>query len=170
MLAFYTRGKPTLTFSCPSKTPADYWGKSSGETELLFFKGELLHGCMDKAQYGKFGLVHAVQVHPSFLVCLLPFFLPVCLSVHPSMRLSCLSGRSVCLVGLSGWLAGCLYVCLSVCACFVRLPFYCDLLMLTQHLALQQLIKSCAVFATQDTAPHLAALDILAALGGLVRY
>ena len=66
VLAFYTRGKPPLTFSCPGKTPADYWGKSSGETELLFFKGELLHGCMDKAQYGKFGLVHAVQV-PSTL-------------------------------------------------------------------------------------------------------
>lgn len=32
----------------------------------MFFKGELLHGCMDKAQYGKFGLVHAVQVR--FLV------------------------------------------------------------------------------------------------------
>lgn len=62
VLSYYTRGKPPLTFSCPGKTPADYWGKSSGETELMFFKGELLHGCMDKAQYGKFGLVHAVQV------------------------------------------------------------------------------------------------------------
>ncbi|KAL3142271.1 hypothetical protein ABBQ38_002614 [Trebouxia sp. C0009 RCD-2024] len=61
VLSYYTRGKPPLTFNCPGKTPADYWGKSSGETELLFFKGELLHGCMDKAQYGKFGLVHAVQ-------------------------------------------------------------------------------------------------------------
>ncbi len=69
VLAFYTRGKPPLTFSCPGKTPADYWGKSSGETELLFFKGELLHGCMDKAQYGKFGLVHAVQVC-IFFICL----------------------------------------------------------------------------------------------------
>ncbi len=67
VLSYYTRGKPPLTFSCPGKTPADYWGKSSGETELLFFKGELLHGCMDKAQYGKFGLVHAVQVRPSTL-------------------------------------------------------------------------------------------------------
>lgn len=65
VLAFYTRGKPPLTFSCPGKTPADYWGKSSGETELLFHQGELLHGCMDKAQYGKFGLVHAVQVQSS---------------------------------------------------------------------------------------------------------
>lgn len=62
VLSFYTRGKPPLTFTCPGKTPADYWGKTSGETELMFFKGELLHGCMDKAQYGKFGLVHAVQV------------------------------------------------------------------------------------------------------------
>lgn len=67
VLSYYTRGKPPLTFNCPGKTPADYWGKSSGETELLFFKGELLHGCMDKAQYGKFGLVHAVQVRPSTL-------------------------------------------------------------------------------------------------------
>jgi hypothetical protein len=39
-----------------------YWGADSGEGEFIFHKGQLLAGCMDKAQFGKFGLVHAMQV------------------------------------------------------------------------------------------------------------
>ncbi len=39
-----------------------YWGADSGEGEFVFYKGQLLAGCMDKAQFGKFGLVHAMQV------------------------------------------------------------------------------------------------------------
>ena len=71
MLAFYTRGRPPVTFSCSGKTPPDYFGKFSGENELLFHKGELLTGVMDKAQYGKFGLVHAVQVSNILIVLFL---------------------------------------------------------------------------------------------------
>lgn len=39
-----------------------YWGVNSDEGEFIFHKGQLLAGCMDKAQFGKFGLVHAMQV------------------------------------------------------------------------------------------------------------
>jgi len=51
-----------LSFSSACKVPSEYWGgDASGEGELLFHRGELLAGCFDKAQYGKHGLVHAVQ-------------------------------------------------------------------------------------------------------------
>lgn len=43
-----------------------YWGTDSGEGDFIFHKGHLLAGCMDKAQFGKFGLVHAMQVRHSF--------------------------------------------------------------------------------------------------------
>lgn len=39
-----------------------YWGPDSGEGDFVFHKGHLLAGCLDKAQFGKFGLVHAMQV------------------------------------------------------------------------------------------------------------
>lgn len=44
------------------QVPVSYWGADSGEGEFVFHKGHLLAGCMDKAQFGKFGLVHAMQV------------------------------------------------------------------------------------------------------------
>eukprot|EP00891_Asterochloris_glomerata_P002926 jgi/Astpho2/2926/e_gw1.00050.63.1_t len=61
VVGFFTRDMPPLTLSAGSKVPIDYWGEHSGETSVLFHKGELLTGCMDKAQYGMYGLVHAVQ-------------------------------------------------------------------------------------------------------------
>lgn len=45
-----------------------YWGADSGEGEFVFYKGQLLAGCMDKAQFGKFGLVHAMQVRAHGLI------------------------------------------------------------------------------------------------------
>jgi hypothetical protein len=45
-----------------SKVPPSYWGKSSGEGGFTFHKGQLVAGCFDKAQFGKFGLLHAMQV------------------------------------------------------------------------------------------------------------
>jgi hypothetical protein len=44
------------------QVPVDYWGRHSDEGSFLFHKGQLLTGCLDKAQFGKFGLVHAMQV------------------------------------------------------------------------------------------------------------
>ena len=67
VLGFFTRDMPPLTLSAGSKVPIDYWGEQSGETSVLFHKGELLTGCMDKAQYGMYGLVHAVQVRSADL-------------------------------------------------------------------------------------------------------
>ena len=43
---------------------AEYWGKASEELQLHVFKGYLCTGCMDKAQYGRHGLLHSVQVLP----------------------------------------------------------------------------------------------------------
>ncbi|GFH21937.1 DNA-directed RNA polymerase subunit, partial [Haematococcus lacustris] len=37
-VAYYTRGLPPLTFSAAGKVPPDYWGKNSGEADLVFHK------------------------------------------------------------------------------------------------------------------------------------
>lgn len=44
------------------QTPADYWGKNSGEEMFRIYGNDLVHGVLDKAQFGSYGLVHAVQV------------------------------------------------------------------------------------------------------------
>ena len=92
VLAHFTRGMPPLTLRAGTKVPADFWGKGgtvhyslngrdveftfpkSGEGEMLVVNGELVTGVLDKAVFGKFGLVHAVQV------CCCPF------SVSPEQR------------------------------------------------------------------------------------
>eukprot|EP00798_Chlamydomonas_sp_ICE-L_P025175 gene25175-10810_t len=61
VVSYFTQGLPPLTFHSGSKVPAAYWGVDSGESELRFHKGSLVTGCVDKNQFGKFGLVHAVQ-------------------------------------------------------------------------------------------------------------
>ena len=79
-LAHFTRGMPPLTMSAAAKVPADFWGKGgkvhyrwhgkdveftfpkSSDGEVYVHKGELITGVIDKAIYGKFGLVHGVQV------------------------------------------------------------------------------------------------------------
>ena len=77
MVARLTVGKAPMTLQAKCKTSEKYWGKTAGEETLVFHKGELLTGTMDKAQYGKYGLVHGVQVrpHPS-PVSFVPAFLP----------------------------------------------------------------------------------------------
>ena len=63
VVRFFTRGLPPLTFTGKVKVPADYWGgKDSGEGELVFQRGYLMCGIIDKNQFGKYGLVHAIQV------------------------------------------------------------------------------------------------------------
>lgn len=47
---------------CSGQTPQDYWGKNSGEEQVRIYGNDLVHGVVDKAQFGGFGLVHAVQV------------------------------------------------------------------------------------------------------------
>ncbi len=44
--------------------PAEYWGgKASGEAEVIFHKGYMVSGCIDKNQFGKFGLVSGDGMH-----------------------------------------------------------------------------------------------------------
>lgn len=79
-LAHFTRGMPPLTMKANTKVPADFWGKGgtvhyslhreeveftfpkSSDGEMLLYKGDFISGVLDKAVFGKFGLVHAVQV------------------------------------------------------------------------------------------------------------
>lgn len=62
LLAHFTEGRPQMTLSAGSKVGGEYWGRSSGELEVYVHRGALLTGCLDKAQYGRHGLLHAVQV------------------------------------------------------------------------------------------------------------
>lgn len=61
-LRHLTRGLPPLTFSVGSKVPTDYWGRGNGEEVMEVYRGTVVRGCVDKNTFGKFGLVHAVQV------------------------------------------------------------------------------------------------------------
>ena len=61
LIAHFTAGRPPMTLTAGSKVGGDYWGKTSGELEVLLHRGELLTGCMDKAQYGRHGLLHGIQ-------------------------------------------------------------------------------------------------------------
>ena len=80
LLSHLTRGLPSLTVAAGGKVSGEYWGKGgqadamrhgkkvtvsfpkSLEGELTVVDGEMLTGTADKAIYGKYGLVHAVQV------------------------------------------------------------------------------------------------------------
>ena len=53
--------------------PKNYWCAGSLESQVYVRHCELLHGVMDKAQYGKFGLVHSVQVRLYTRFLLFPF-------------------------------------------------------------------------------------------------
>jgi DNA-directed RNA polymerase I subunit RPA1 len=66
ILDHLTRGQAPVYLRASSKTPADYWGKDSpgfdsGEHVFRIYGNDLVHGVLDKAQFGSFGLVHAVQ-------------------------------------------------------------------------------------------------------------
>lgn len=75
LLNHLTRGCPPFTVEKDGKIPASYFGSKDGKSKggkgskseendehnLLIRKNELVHGVIDKAQYGKYGLVHTVQ-------------------------------------------------------------------------------------------------------------
>lgn len=87
VLAHFTRGMPPLTLSADAKVPGKHWSKGgtvkrkrrgkrltltfpeSNEGRMIVHKGELLSGILDKAVFGKFGLVHAVQVCAPAFCC-----------------------------------------------------------------------------------------------------
>lgn len=54
-----------MTLKHASKVPAEYFGgKAAGESEVHLFENTLLTGCLDKAVYGNFGIIHGVQASP----------------------------------------------------------------------------------------------------------
>ncbi|PNH12767.1 DNA-directed RNA polymerase I subunit rpa1 [Tetrabaena socialis] len=61
VITFFTRGLPPLSCAAGGKVPTSYWGATSGEDELEFFRGALVRGVVDKNSFGKYGLVHSVQ-------------------------------------------------------------------------------------------------------------
>lgn len=58
---YVTHGSPPFTMSAGGKVPKEYWGRGSGEDVVMFKDNELICGVIDKAQFGKYGLVHAFQ-------------------------------------------------------------------------------------------------------------
>ena len=61
VLNHVTAGRPPYTVKNTGKVSGEYWGRNNGEVKLRIEKNELLHGVIDKAQFGKYGLVHAVK-------------------------------------------------------------------------------------------------------------
>ncbi|XP_028123349.1 DNA-directed RNA polymerase I subunit 1 [Camellia sinensis] len=75
LLNHLTRDYTPFTVEKDGKIPSSYFGsqanqkhpskgrknEESGEHMLLIWKNELVHGVIDKAQFGKYGLVHTVQ-------------------------------------------------------------------------------------------------------------
>ncbi|XAR69446.1 DNA-directed RNA polymerase [Bertholletia excelsa] len=75
LLNHLTRDYTPFTVEKEGKIPSTYFGRQSGqngtsrdgkteengEHRLLIWKNELVHGVIDKAQFGKYGLVHTVQ-------------------------------------------------------------------------------------------------------------
>ncbi|KAL3691839.1 hypothetical protein R1sor_005490 [Riccia sorocarpa] len=58
---YITQGSPPFSMSAAGKTPKEYWGLNSGENVVLLQDNELICGVIDKAQFGKYGIVHAFQ-------------------------------------------------------------------------------------------------------------
>ncbi|XP_052173227.1 DNA-directed RNA polymerase I subunit 1 isoform X2 [Diospyros lotus] len=75
LLSYLTREYTPFTVEKHGKIPSSYFGSQSdqcqtskdgkseehGEHMLFIWKNELVHGVIDKAQFGKYGLVHTVQ-------------------------------------------------------------------------------------------------------------
>jgi DNA-directed RNA polymerase I subunit RPA1 len=58
-----TWGKAQLNMTSKSKVPAKFWGPNAKDEETVnVMEGELLHGILDKSQFGasSFGLVHSI--------------------------------------------------------------------------------------------------------------
>jgi DNA-directed RNA polymerase I subunit RPA1 len=58
---FVTLGLPPFSLKAPIKVSGEYWGKTSGELEIILNDNELLCGVIDKAQFGKYGIIHSFQ-------------------------------------------------------------------------------------------------------------
>ncbi|EHA8587710.1 DNA-directed RNA polymerase I subunit 1 [Cocos nucifera] len=61
ILNHITQGRPPFTVENKGRIPKEYLGKDHNELKLLIYKNDLIHGMIDKAQFGKYGLVHTVH-------------------------------------------------------------------------------------------------------------
>ncbi|KAL4436828.1 hypothetical protein ABPG75_003967 [Micractinium tetrahymenae] len=58
VLMHYTRDQLPFTMFADSKVPNDIWGKNNGEGHMHIWRNRLIAGCVDKASFGKHGLLH----------------------------------------------------------------------------------------------------------------
>jgi len=58
VLMHYTRDQLPFTMAADSKVPLELWGKTSGEGKMHIWRNHLVAGCVDKAAFGKYGLLH----------------------------------------------------------------------------------------------------------------
>jgi len=58
VLMHYTRDQLPFTMAADSKVPLEMWGKTSGEGKMHIWRNNLVAGCVDKAAFGKYGLLH----------------------------------------------------------------------------------------------------------------
>lgn len=61
ILLHIIKGHEPLTVEKEVRTPKEYVGKDATERKLFVYNNELVHGIIDKAQFGKYGLVHTVH-------------------------------------------------------------------------------------------------------------
>ncbi|KAJ0988153.1 hypothetical protein J5N97_006509 [Dioscorea zingiberensis] len=61
ILNHITRGRKPFTVEKDGKIPKEYFGNDLTEHKLLILNNEFVHGMIDKAQFGKHGLVHTVH-------------------------------------------------------------------------------------------------------------
>ncbi|XP_020588466.1 DNA-directed RNA polymerase I subunit 1-like [Phalaenopsis equestris] len=55
------KGREPLTVQKEGRIPKEYFGKDAIERKLFVYNNELVHGIIDKAQFGKCGLVHTIH-------------------------------------------------------------------------------------------------------------
>ena len=99
------------TLICLAQVGAEYWGKGSEELQLHVFRGYLCTGCMDKAQYGRHGLLHSVQVTS------LALELELCV---PAAPLTCMI-RGRCLSGAISWFGADTWTCHTWTVCMAQI-------------------------------------------------
>lgn len=61
ILHHITKGHLPLTVKKEGRIPKEYFGKDATERQLFVYNNDLVHGVIDKAQFGKYGLVHTVH-------------------------------------------------------------------------------------------------------------
>ena len=62
VLMHYTRDQLPFHMAGDCKVPEDVWGKGTGEGQLHIYRNHLITGCVDKAAFGKHGLLHVFHV------------------------------------------------------------------------------------------------------------